>query len=208
MKPVTRLLATLLAAAALVLPARAEILERVLVKVNGEILTKTQLEERQIAALRQRNPQMRDEDVRNDAQLKKMLEEVTPDVLVDAIDEMLLLQRGKELGYKVSDEQFKRVLDNIRKENKLDNDEQFNAALKQEGITLEQLRKNLEKQMVINQVQQVEVAGKVGISESEAQASEPATRTHSMCYVCCGGLRPSSLPTDSLLSVQIRRPAR
>jgi parvulin-like peptidyl-prolyl isomerase len=83
---------------------------------------------------------------------------------------MLLLQRGKELGYKVTDEQFKRVLENIRKENKLESDEQFSAALKQEGITIEQLRKNLEKQMVINQVQQVEVAGKVGISESEAQA--------------------------------------
>ena len=55
--------------------------------------------------------------------------------VVDAVDELLLLQRGKELGYKVTDEQFKRVLENIRKENKLENDEQFQAALKQEGMT-------------------------------------------------------------------------
>ncbi len=143
---------------------RVEILEQILVKVNGEIISKTELENRQVAALRQRAQQMSDEE------LKKAIAAITPEVLVDAVDELLLLQRGKELGYKVTDEQFKRVLENIRKENKLESDEQFNAALKQEGISIEQLRKNLEKQMVINQVQQVEVAGKVGISESEAQA--------------------------------------
>ena len=143
---------------------RVEIIEQVLVKVNGEIITKTELENRQVATLRQRAQQMSDDE------LKKAIAAITPDILVDAVDELLLLQRGKELGYKVTDEQFKRVLENIRKENKLESDEQFNAALKQEGISIEQLRKNLEKQMVINQVQQVEVAGKVGISDTEAQA--------------------------------------
>ena len=152
------------APAAVPTAGRVEIIEQILVKVNGEIITKTELENRQVAALRQRAQQMSDEE------LKKAIASITPDILVDAVDELLLLQRGKELGYKVTDEQFKRVLDNIRKENKLETDDQFNAALKQEGITIEQLRKNLEKQMVINQVQQVEVAGKVGISESEAQA--------------------------------------
>ena len=143
---------------------RVEIIEQVLVKVNGEIITKTELENRQVAALRQRAQQMSDDE------LKKAIAAITPDILVDAVDELLLLQRGKELGYKVTDEQFKRVLENIRKENKLESDEQFHAALKQEGISVDQLRKNLEKQMVINQVQQVEVAGKVGITETEAQA--------------------------------------
>jgi peptidyl-prolyl cis-trans isomerase SurA len=143
---------------------RTEILEQILVKVNGEILTKTDLETRQVQALRQRTAQMSDED------LRKAIAEVTPDLLVDYVDEMLLLQRGKELGYKVTDEQFKRVLENIRKENKLESDDQFAAALKQEGLTIEGLRKNLEKQMIINQVQQSEVAGKIGISEDEARA--------------------------------------
>ena len=44
---------------------------------------------------------------------------------------MLIVQRGKELGYKLSDEQFKSVLDNIKKENKIESEEQFQAALKQ-----------------------------------------------------------------------------
>lgn len=143
---------------------RTEILEQILVKVNGEIVTKTDLEERQVAALRQRGRTMSDEE------LRKAIAEVTPELLVDAVDELLLMQRGKELGYKVTDEQFKRVLENIRKENKLEDDAQFEAALKQEGLDLSQLRANIERQMIFNQVQQVEVMSRINVSEAEALA--------------------------------------
>ena len=111
------------------LAPKIEILEQILVKVNGEIITKTDLEGRQVQALRQRQQQMAD------AELKAAIAEITPNLLVEAVDELLLLQRGKELGYKVTDEQFKRVIENIRKENKLDSDEAFAAAIKQEGST-------------------------------------------------------------------------
>jgi peptidyl-prolyl cis-trans isomerase SurA len=143
---------------------RTEILEQVLVKVNGEIFTKTDLEGRQVIILRQRNQQLPDDE------LQKAITEITPDLLVDAIDEMLMLQRGKELGYKVTDEQFKRVLDNIRKENKLEDDAQFEAALKQEGLDVAGLRKNIERSMVMNQVQQVEVWSRITVTEDEATA--------------------------------------
>ena len=62
------------------------------------------------------------------------------------------LQRGKELGYKLSDEQFKSVLDNIKKDNKIETEEQFQAALKQENMTMADLRRNLERQMIIPRV--------------------------------------------------------
>ena len=140
------------------------LLEQILVKVNGEILTKTQLEARQIEELRRRGTQAQTDDL-----LRKAIVEVTPEVLMNAIDEMLMLQRGKELGYKVTEEQYKRVLENIRKENKLENDEAFAAALKQEGLEMATLRGNLERQLIINQVQQAEVPGKLGITEAEAQ---------------------------------------
>ena len=79
--------------------ARARFIEQVLVKVNGDIFTKTELEQRQVAVLRQRcSGQVDPETMKNDEQLKKALDEVTPQVLVDAVDELLLLQRGKELG--------------------------------------------------------------------------------------------------------------
>jgi peptidyl-prolyl cis-trans isomerase SurA len=149
--------------------ARAEIIEQILVKVNGEIFTKSDLEQRQVAVLRQRGQAS---DLKNDpgnAQLRQALDEVTPQILVDAVDEMLIVQRGKELGYRLGDEQFKSVLDNIKKENKMESEEQFQAALKAENMTLADLRRNLERQMIQQRVQQNEVLGKIGVTDDEAK---------------------------------------
>jgi peptidyl-prolyl cis-trans isomerase SurA len=161
-----RLASALALAAVLTVSARpsAEVIEQVVIKVNGDIITKTELEQRQVAALRGRGIQPSD-----DAALKKAIEEITPALLVDTIDEMLLVQRGRELGYKMTDEDFNRVVGNIRKENKLDSDEAFQAALKQEGMTVADLRKSLERQMLIARVQQNEVMAKVSVNEEEAR---------------------------------------
>jgi parvulin-like peptidyl-prolyl isomerase len=142
----------------------AQIIEQVLVKVNGEIITKTELEQRQVQALRQRGIQPADDEA-----LKKAIADITPSLIVETIDEMLLVQRGKELGYTMTDEDFNRVVTRIRTDNKLDTDEAFEAALKQEGLTMAELRTSLEKQMMVTRVQQAEVMGKINITEEEAR---------------------------------------
>ena len=132
--------------------ARAEVIEQILVKVNGEIFTKTDLENRQIARLREMQGQKVDlKSDANDAELRKMLDQITPALLVEALDEMLVVQRGKELGYSLPDAQFTTVLESIKTQNKLESEEAFQAALKQEGLTLADLRKNLERQMIWQQ---------------------------------------------------------
>jgi peptidyl-prolyl cis-trans isomerase SurA len=156
--------ALLFIAAAGLAAQKGEVLEQILVKVNGDIITKTELEQRQIAALRQRDPNFRPT---SDAELQKALVEVTPTVIVNAIDEMLLVQRGRELGYTLTTERFNSIVENIKKENKIETDEAFQAALKQENLTLDDLRRQIERQMLISQVQQVEVAGKISVSEDE-----------------------------------------
>jgi peptidyl-prolyl cis-trans isomerase SurA len=163
-------IASLLLAAALVVPLRAQIIERVLVKVNGDIFTQTELEERQTAAIRSRmGVDFKPEMVNDNAELKKAIDEVTPQLLVEAVDELLLLQMGKEKGYHLSDEQFQGWLENLRKEQNLTDDQKFQAALKQEGMSLEDLRKNVEKQFLVGQVQRDEVGSKLSITEEEAR---------------------------------------
>ena len=150
--------------------ARAEVIEQILVKVNGEIFTKSDLEARQVSVLRQQLGQQVDlKSDPTDAQLRKMLDDVTPDLIVSVVDEMLVVQRGKELGYKLSDEQFQSVLANIKKDNKIDSDEQLQAALKQENLTMADLRRNLERQMLMQRVQQNEVLGRIAVSQEEAR---------------------------------------
>ena len=137
--------------------------------MNGEILTKTELENRQVAALRQMGQQIDPKANPSDTQLRQMLDQVTPQLMVNAIDEMLLVQRGRELGYKMNDEQFQSVLDNIKKDNKIESDEQFQSALKAENMTLSDLRKSLERQMIVSRVQQNEVMGKIAVNDEEAR---------------------------------------
>src|SRR6185503_2219425 len=177
MKNQIRCAASLLLVAVLAVPLRAEIIEQVLVKVNGDIITKTELEGRQIAAIRQRmNQDVSTESMKNDEQLKKVLAEVTPRILVEAIDELLMVQLAKERGYKLRDEQFKEWLSALRKEQNLEDDAKFQAALKQEGMTTDDLRKNVERQFMISQVQREEVGSKLTITEEEARqyyASHP-----------------------------------
>ncbi len=145
----------------------ADILEQVLVKVNGEIITKTDLEQRQIAALRQKNPNLRPD---SDEALQKALAEVTPQVIVDAVDELLIVQRGKELGFTMSNEQFNSILENIKKENKIESDEALQAALKQEGMTMADLRKQLERTSISQRVQQQEVMAKLQVTDTELKS--------------------------------------
>ena len=147
----------------------AEIIEQILVKVNGEIFTKSDLEQRQVAALRQKGQALDLKSDPNNVQLRKALDDITPQIIIDAVDEMLMVQRGRELGYKLSDEQFKSVVDNIRKENKIESDEQFQAALKAENMTMADLRRNLERSMIVQRVQQNEVMAKIGVTDDEAR---------------------------------------
>ncbi len=148
---------------------RAEILEQILVKVNGDIFTKTDLETRQIAALRQKGQAIDLKSDPSNVQLRKALDDITPQIMVEAIDEMIVVQRGKELGYTLGDAQFKSVVDNIRKENKIETDEQFQAALKSENMSMADLRRNLERSMIYQRVQQNEVLAKIAVTDDEAR---------------------------------------
>jgi peptidyl-prolyl cis-trans isomerase SurA len=145
---------------------RAEILEQILVKVNGEIFTKTDLEKLQISAIRDKAGAAPVKD----ADLGKAIADVTPGIIVDAVDELLLLQRAKTIGLSVTDEQFNGVLDSIKKDNKIETDAAFQAALKDSGMTLPQLRKMLEKNILISQVRQREVTAHVDITDADERA--------------------------------------
>ena len=149
--------------------AGAEIIEQILVRVNGEIFTKSEFEARQVTALRQIGQQVDPSTTLGDAQLRKMIEEVTPELIVNVVDEMLIVQRGRELGYRLGDDQFQSILTNIKTENKLETDEAFEAALKQENMTMADLRRSLERQMIISRVRQNEVLGRIAVSDQEAR---------------------------------------
>jgi peptidyl-prolyl cis-trans isomerase SurA len=164
------ILLALSAVALLVVAPHAEIIEQVLVKVNGEIFTKTDLEQRQVQVLRQRGQPIDLKADPSNQQLRKALDEITPQIMVDVVNEMLVVQRGRELGYSLSNEQFSGIVENIKKENKIETEEQFQSALKAEGMSMSDLRRQLERSMIRQRVEQNEVLSKIGISETEAKS--------------------------------------
>src|SRR5688572_25455560 len=148
-------------------PLRAEILEQVLVKVNGDILTKLEFEQRQVGALRSR-PEFANgmpNTLEGQRAFEKAVGEMTPDLILDAVEELLLIQRARELNFVLSDEQYKGIVEEIRKSNNLTDEAQFQAALKQEGITEAELRRNLERSMMVSQVRSQEVTQKVSVTD-------------------------------------------
>jgi len=174
--------------------AHAEILEQILVKVNGEILTKTDLEKLQINAIRDRAGAGN----MNNTELGKAIADVTPAIIVDAVDELLLVQRAKIVGIAVTDEQFNNVLESIKKDNKIESEAAFQAALKDSGMTIAQLRKVLEKQIIIGQLRQREVTTHVDLTEEEEKAYYDA-HTAEFASVPSVTLREIkvTVPTDS-----------
>jgi len=158
------------------------IIERVLVKVNGQIITQTDLETRQISGIRSRGVQPQ-----NNAELANLIREITPGVIASAVDELLLVQRGRDLGYQLSDEQFEEIIVNLKAENQFETDEELEQALREsEGLTMTELRRVMEHQMLVNQIQQVDILSRVSITDVEAREyydthleefTEPGTAT-------------------------------
>jgi peptidyl-prolyl cis-trans isomerase SurA len=169
------IVAACLAALVTTIPLRAEIIEQVLVKVNGEIITKTEFESLQVAELRNR-PELAKASTSSLA-VQRAIAEITPDLILNAVDELLLVQRGRESGYALGDQQFTQIVDGIRKSQNLEDEARFKEALKQEGLTMDDLRRNLEKRMLVSQVQRVEILDKISISEEEARAYYEQHRT-------------------------------
>src|SRR5262245_4511924 len=167
---------------------RSEILERVIAKVNGEIITQSEFQARQLAAAQAARI---DPD-----KVPQFLRENNSKILQEAVDDLLLVQRADEAGLRLRPEYVREVIENIKKENKIGSDEELMAQLTREGMTLDDLKRNIERSIVRRQLLSREVEGKVAVTDTEAKAeydakkeefSKPATVTLQEIYVKAEG---------------------
>jgi peptidyl-prolyl cis-trans isomerase SurA len=145
-------------------PARsgAEIIERVVAKVNGQIITLSEFQSRQIAAA---------QAARIDpANVGAFLRQQNAKILQDAIDEILILQKAEDAGIHAPPQWIDESIDGIRKDNKITTDEQFQEALAREGLTLAELRQNIERGVLRRIVMQRDIQPKIEATESDLRA--------------------------------------
>jgi parvulin-like peptidyl-prolyl isomerase len=154
--------------------ARGEVIERIVAKVNGEIITLSEFQARQIAeAQAARVPPER---------VQGYLRDNNARILQEAIDDMLLVQRAQDTGLRMPP--VDQYIEEIKKENKITSVEQFQAQLAQEGMTLDELKRNMGRNILRRQVIGRDLEPKVMVTDSEARAeydsrkdefSQPAT---------------------------------
>jgi parvulin-like peptidyl-prolyl isomerase len=168
MKPPRRHALFLPSLLALAISAPAEVLERVIVAVNGDIVTQSEFEQRQVAAVQGARIAP--------SEVERFLRENNARILQEAIDDLLLVQRAAELGYKVPASYLDEVIAGIKKDNNIATDGDLHEQLRREGMTLSDLRRNIERQVLRRQVLQRELESRMNVSEAEARADYQKNR--------------------------------
>jgi parvulin-like peptidyl-prolyl isomerase len=142
--------------------SRAETIERVVAKVNGQIITLSEFQSRQVAAA---------QGARVDpAGVGAFLRQNNAKILQDAIDEILILQKAEDAGIRAPAAWIDEAIEGIKKENRITSDEQMQEALAREGLTLAELRENIERGVLRRIVMQRDVQPKIEASEADVRA--------------------------------------
>ncbi|MFL5306801.1 MAG: peptidylprolyl isomerase [Polyangia bacterium] len=143
--------------------ARARVVERVAAVVGDSIVLASEVEERVAPLLVDAN-QIRDPDKRaaRSSALRR-------EVLDRLIDDELIVQQAAELKLSISNEQVDASIEEIKKQNNL-NDDQLREALRGQGMTMAAYRADLKRQLLRFRVLNIAVGSKVNISDDEVRA--------------------------------------
>jgi peptidyl-prolyl cis-trans isomerase SurA len=141
--------------------AGAQVVEEIIARVNGQIITRSEF-------LRSKD-QLKDDVKQQDAaNADKLYSEREKDVLRDLIDQQLLLEKGKDLGITGDTELIKR-LDQMRKDMKLETMEELEKAATSQGISYEDFKQNMRNQIITQKVIGEEVGSHLSINKDEEQ---------------------------------------
>ncbi|HEY7700166.1 MAG TPA: SurA N-terminal domain-containing protein, partial [Vicinamibacteria bacterium] len=141
--------------------ASAETVERIVAKVNGQIITLSQLEQEVRTTLDRLGPAPTPEEE------QARLEKLRPETLKRLIDNLLVLQVAEERGLKVPARFFDEWKKNIMEQMKLTTEEEFVRQVELQGTTVEAIRKQFEESLLLQEVRRMEVDSKVSVSEPE-----------------------------------------
>jgi len=162
----SRALALLLpAAAALVAPraAGARMVEKIAAIVGENVVLASEVEEK-AAPLMADVSRVTDPDKRS-ARASALRREV----LERLIDDELILQQATDLKLTVTSEQIDSSIEEIKKQNNID-DDQLREALKAQGMSMASYRSDLKRQLLRFRVLNIAVGSRVNVSDEEVKA--------------------------------------
>jgi peptidyl-prolyl cis-trans isomerase SurA len=143
--------------------ASAEVVERIVAKVNGEIITLSELDLEVQQTIDKLGPAPSpDEEVKRRTDLQKQ-------ILDRMIDNKLVMQVAEERGLKVPSRFFDEWKKNVMDQMKIASEDDFVRQVQLQGTTVDALKKQFEEGLLMQEVRRMEVDSKVSVSEPEIQ---------------------------------------
>jgi|TARA_Y100000310_G_scaffold213472_1_gene214419 peptidyl-prolyl cis-trans isomerase SurA len=144
--------------AVLILPALAETVDRIVARVNSEIVTQSAVEERSMALSQQLNQGLQNALPTGDALMQQALDNI--------IEEKLKIQEAKKLGLEVDEENVTMALDDIKEKNSF-SDSDFEALLERDGSSLENYKAIIRDQILASRVTQMELGRRAKVTDRQ-----------------------------------------
>ncbi|MBT5633776.1 MAG: hypothetical protein HOJ13_13705 [Nitrospina sp.] len=136
------------------LSVQASILDKVVAKVNSEIITLSFVEER-AGLLRQKYA-----NALEIPSEKKLLKEA----LNMIVDEKLQIQEGKKIGFIIDEDSVDRAVEEIKKKNNI-GEGQLEEMLEREGRSLKTYKNHIRDQIMVSKITRFEVGNRVKVSD-------------------------------------------
>ena len=144
--------------------ADVAVVEEIVAKVNGDIITRGELEQKR----KQLEVDLRAQGM-SDLMIRQTLADKDKDMLRDRVDQLLLQQKGKDLNISVESEWTKYMAD-LQRQSKIADPEKFQEYVKQETkMPFEDFKAETMNTMMTQHVIRQEVGGKMNISHEEIQ---------------------------------------
>ena len=143
----TKFVVLVTAALPLASAADVRVVEEIVAKVNGDIVTRGELaHQRQML-----EQQLRSEGVAG-SRLQEEVKQREKDTLRDQIDQLLLVQRGKDLSIKIDADVTRRLAD-IQVQSKITDPDKFHEWLREQtGMTFEDFKQQMTNQLLTQKV--------------------------------------------------------
>ena len=143
-------------------PGRSEVVNRIVLRINDRIATLADYQLRKEDTSREIERRVQDPEEK-----KRQLAQVGEAAFRDMFEEMLIQSRADQLSVDVEEKDIDASVAQMRESFGIQNDEQFQAALAQTGLTEAELRDQLRKNRRMQEVVGREVQGKIQLEEED-----------------------------------------
>jgi parvulin-like peptidyl-prolyl isomerase len=144
--------------------ADVKVVEQIVAKVNNEIITLGELDR----SRRQVESELKRQQVPAN-KVPEMMKQAEPDLLRDRIDQLLLVQKAKELELKV-DQDLSKYLAQLQLDSKIVDPDKFQQYVREQtGMSYEDFKQQTKDNMLTREVIRREVGGRISIPKAELQ---------------------------------------